>query len=52
MALPFRLNIEVKGKWAEKVYNDLKNPDPEKRKLRQKTLAEARKIYEKYYNGD
>ena len=52
MVLPFRLHVKLEGKWAEKVNYDLENPDPKEREYRQKTLAKARKIREKYFNGD
>lgn len=52
MALPFKLHIEVKGDWAKKVDNDLKNPNPEEKIKRQRTLAKASRVYKKYYTGD
>ena len=47
MALPFDLTIEIKGKYAERLHQQIINP--KNSESRRRALAEARKVREQYY---
>jgi hypothetical protein len=47
MVLPFDLTIEIKGKHAEKLHEQIMNP--KRSETRRRVLAEAREVRKLYY---